>query len=725
MAHFADRSYRFATAAQWDSGAMTGFDPDGDSLTLAPPLVARKVPDSEAGCLAAIDPCGRPAWLRRPSGELVRLYDFGPGGQGRIPEVQGRLDVESPAAFFMGPTRLWVEGPGSVTRFDSRTLQELGSFAHPRLIASASDGCDGLWLLIRSRRGAYVRHMDGRGCLARTRLHLLCAVRPIALAAALDGSWLAVLDSPEDVRAPTANEWRLHIVDLAGCRTAKPLCFRLRSDLEEPPRHLAVDSRGRIHLTGSSARAQLLAVSKDGKEISRQPLPVPRSAPPVSGLLWRDSLLIAASDGLYRLEPAGSDDEDAGVSRAVFITPALVSPDGTPSGWNRADIEVEMPAEARLEISFASFGKAEAARIADIGRAFASTGASPATRFPAVDRQIVWEKDTRTYAGPAGAGQKLRFLLDGAVETHLWLKLEFECPAGASPVTLKSLRVRYPDRSWLDDLPAIYREDQGPAAQLRRFLAPIEALYGDLGETIDSLPRRIDPATASDEWLPWLLEWLGFPPTSGLGAPVQRQLLSEAGTLLEERGTQGALERMLDIVTSGRASVTDSGATASFWVLSSRRTRLTARLGRDTRVVEHLPRDFVLGRKDLRLGKAPLGRSCTDVDALLCANCGLVSIRIELEPEHRTLTEPIVRSLIDMFVPAHCRVELLVVPASGAPPAGRLDGAVPLDGWRLADPRGTELGRTARAGGWQLPPGGTPPIPIDGTAAPDGARRLA
>ncbi|MEA3016220.1 MAG: hypothetical protein QOI38_942 [Sphingomonadales bacterium] len=717
MAHFSDRSYRFATAAQWAAGAMTGLDPDGDRLTLSPPLVARHVTESDGDSLAAVDACGCPAWLRRSTGELVRLYDFGP-------EVQGRLDVEAPAALFMGPTRLWVQDPSAVTRFDARTLQQLGSFAHPRLIASASDGCDGLWLLIGSRRGAYVRHIDGRGCLARTRLHLLCSVRPIALAAALDGTWLAVLDSPGEARAPTANDWRLHIVDLADCRTAKPHCFKLESGDEQPPRHLAIDARGRIHLAGSGERSPLQTVSLRGEQVSRQTLRLPRSAWPVSGLLWRKALLIAAADGLYRLERATAEDEDAGVSRGVFVTPTLVSPDGTPSGWNRADIEVEMPEEATLKISFASHGEARPERIDDIRRVLAE-GAGSAARLPAVDSPVTWDSDTRTYHGGAGAKRMLRFLLDGTREKHLWLKLEFECPAGAAPVSLVSLRVRYPDRSWLDDLPAIYREDEGSAAQLRRFLAPIEALYGDLSDTIDSLPGRIDPSTAEDEWLPWLLEWLGFPPTAGLGADVQRKLLSEAGMLLRDRGTQSALERMLDIVTGGRAEVRDSGASAAFWVLSSRRTRLTARLGCDTRVAAHLPADFVLGRKDLRLGQAPLGRSCTDVDALLCANCALVSIRIELEAERRRLVEPIVRSLIDIFVPAHCRVELIVAPASRASPAGRLDGALPLGAGRLADPRGIELGRRTRAGGWALPPGEVPPIPIDGTAAPDGARRLA
>ena len=717
MAHFLDRSYRFRSAAQWQAGAMLGFDPAGEGLRLSPPDVARREPLGDADSLAALDACGRPAWLRRKSGELVRLYEFGP-------EVQGRVDVEAPTALFLGPTRLWVQSAGCVTRFEARMLQELGRFHHPRLIAAAGDGGDGLWLLVGSRRAAYVRHLDGRGCLARTRIPLLCAVRPIAIAASPAGDWLAVLDSPEQARALTASEWRLHIVDIAHCRSAKPHGFRLGPD-ETPPRHLAVDAAGRVRLAGSGEGASQIGVTRDGEEVFRQALDLPAAAWPLTGMIWCDGVLLAGADGLYRLAPATAEDSKAPVSRAVFITPALVSPEGTPSGWNRADIEVEMPEEATLTVSFASAGAADGRRIEDLRHAFASTADRPAARVALVDPLIAWDADRRTYRGKAGGKRTLRFLLDRAVGTQLWLKLEFECPPGAAAVSLLSLRVRYPDRSWMDDLPAIYREDPGSAAQLRRFLAPMEALYEELDETIDSLPGRIDPATADDASLSWLLEWLGFPQTDGLGAKVQRQLLAAAGTLLEARGTQGALEQLLDIVAPGRAGVRDSGSSAAFWILANRRTRLTARLGCDTRLVAHSPRDFVLGRKDLRLGTSPLGRSCTDVDALLCASCGLVSVEVALPEEGRALVEPIVRALVDMFVPAQCRVELTVTTATAAAPGGRLDGALPLDAGRLADPRALELGRLTRAGGWQLPPGEIPPIPLDGTARPDGARRLA
>jgi hypothetical protein len=123
---------------------------------------------------------------------------------------------------------------------------------------------------------------------------------------------------------------------------------------------------------------------------------------------------------------------------------------------------------------------------------------------PRVDRR------EQLYKGEAGE-QELHLLLDRIPANYLWLRLEVSCAPGSGSASLRKLRVRYPDRSWLDDLPAIYRDDPGPAAQLRQFLAPFEALYGEIDETIDRLPALIHPATAPDERLSWLLGWLGFP----------------------------------------------------------------------------------------------------------------------------------------------------------------------------------------------------------------------
>ena len=111
-------------------------------------------------------------------------------------------------------------------------------------------------------------------------------------------------------------------------------------------------------------------------------------------------------------------------------------------------------------------------------------------------------------------------------ETTLWLRIRLHTPPGRTPPELVGLRVRYPDTSYLDHLPAIYREDPAAARELRRLLAPYEVLFDGLDETLAALPDRIDPATAGDDWTDYLLGWLGFPPLGDLAAPLRRELLT-------------------------------------------------------------------------------------------------------------------------------------------------------------------------------------------------------
>jgi hypothetical protein len=95
-------------------------------------------------------------------------------------------------------------------------------------------------------------------------------------------------------------------------------------------------------------------------------------------------------------------------------------------------------------------------------------------------------------------------------------------------------------------------------------------------------------------------------------------------------------------------------------------------------VVERLPREFRPG-KGMRLGKQLLTPVCNDVDAMLQAQCGLVTIRIALDPTTQEIVQPIIDSLLAMFVPAHCRIELRIAAAgrtcarrAGSTPAGAL-----------------------------------------------------
>ena len=720
MARPGDRSYRFDAAGHWAAGAVSGFAADAGGLVVEPRLAPRRIAGSEAGTIAAVDPCGRPMWLRPGSGEVFVLHEFGA-------ELQGRIGAGDARAIHPGPSLLWVRSGERVQRHAARTLQELGALEVPDLAASAADGCDGLWLLTHGETGALVRWLDPHGCVRGPAIRLRDARNPIAIAADPARRRLAILDVPHEADG-AAPQWALHIVDLARCRARKPL--RFTPDPKDPrPAWIAADGKGGFRLASAGAKMLLIGVSAEGVESARQFLDLHPSTA-VEGLLWHDGPILDCDDGLYRLVAAGEDDQEESKAGGTLITPTLISPPGTPSGWNRAEIHVDLPPGATLAATI--FASAAESLARDVRQALADTAEDPADRGRALTALLAGDRArlVRTQSYKGEGDQVLHLLLDRIAEPYLWLKLEISCPPGAGPARLLSLRVRYPDRSWLDDLPAIYRDEPAAAAQLRQFLAPFEALYGGIDEAIDRLPARIHPDTADEDRLGWLLGWLGFPPTAGLTAKVQRDLLKAAGGLLERRGTLGALVAMLEIVTGARPSVDDGGGSLGLWIVGDGLGRLSPRLGRDTRIVSRRPLGFRPG-SGMRLGEEPLPPFCTGLDRILRANCARVAIGIAVEPARRDVVGPIIDSLLAMFVPAHCAIDLKVARAGRTPPGGRLD-----QGWRLADANGgtggervadpdaTELGCETEAGAWRLPGPGVPPFTINAEAALDGVRRL-
>lgn len=730
MSRPGERSYRFDAAGHWRAGAMRGFAVRHDALLAEQPLVPHRIPPPGPGILAAPGPRDRLCWLEPGTGELVTLHDFGA-------EPQGRIAVHAPVAIHAGPTILWVRDRRHLHRFAARSLQELGAVDAGEVVASAPDGHDGLWLLAQGKQGVAARRIDSHGRFRRRPIRLPEVRAPRALACDPARQRLAILDAADGEHA-----WRLHLVDLATGMVHPPLIFPLLRESgtdagEALPAWIAIDDQGGFRLATAEVPGTLLAVSADGAETARQALVLngPATAPmALTGLIWQRDLIACAADGLYRLLPATADNGQAPGLSASFITPVLRSPPGTPSGWNRAEMTVELPRGAQLTATiFSSSSETVVERFEQLLTDPALPVAARVARIETLFESPEVERRQQLYKGEGGQ-QVLQLLLDGITAPYLWLRLELGCAAGTGPASMRLLKVRYPDRSWLDDLPAIYRDDPVSAAQLRRFLAPFETLYGGIDEAIDRLPAQIHPETAAAERLPWLLGWLGFPPTMGLKSAVQRDLLKAAGCLLAGRGTIRALRTMLKIVTGhGPVTIEDVAGSAEFWVLGTAPIRLAPRLGRDTRIVTRLPRGFRPG-SGMRLGEEPVGAFCSDVDRMLRARCGLVRIGIALEPGTEEVVLPIVEQLLAMFVPAHCRIDLRVARAGRRPRVGRLDR-----GWRLADDSGTEtrdtgrlddtgriaLGAETAIGLWRLPSPCPSPFTIDGSAALDGVRRLA
>lgn len=715
-----ERAYRFDASGHWRAGAAKGLAARGGGLVVAPPLAPTRIEPSEAGAVAALGPCGRLMWLREADGDLVELHAFGA-------ERQGRIAVRTAEAIHPGPSRLWVRAGERLRLYAARTLQELGEVRVRGLVGMAPDGCDGLWLLVVGEGGTNVRRITAAGRFDEPPVAVAEATAPVAVASDPQRRRLAILDAPAEA-APAESEWRLHLVDLAAGKAHPPLRFALPPEAQ-PPRSIVLDPEGGIHIVSSAVPAVLAAVSDEGGETARQEIGLPRSRR-VEGLLWAGGPILACDDGLYALGAAQEDEDGAPPAEAIFVTPTLKSPPDTPGGWNRAEIDVDLPVGAELRATI--FASSSVALARDVDEALAASAGRPSARLALMEALLAKmpAREVRSQSYKGAGSQVLHLLLDGVAEPFLWLRLQISCPAGAGEAALKSLRVRYPDRSWLDDLPAIYRDQPGPAAQLRRFLAPFETVYRDIDEAIDGLPARIDPATAGADQLGWLLGWLGFPPTDGLPSNVQRRLLQAAGGLLCGRGTLAALREMLDIVTEGHAEAEDPAATTGFWVIGAGSGRLSPRLGSGTLIVARRESGFRPGA--IRLGEAHLPPLCTDIGRTVGARCARIAVRIDVDPDRRPAILPIVASLLAMFVPAHCAIDLQVGRAGRSRRGGRLDRGWRLageaggeEGQRLDDEDGIELGIETETGRWRLPSLEPPPFAIDGTTALDGARRLA
>ncbi len=704
-----ERMYRFALPAQWAAGARRNLTVSGDRLVVPDQLALVPIPGAaEAGALPTVDDSGVLRWLR-PSRRLVRRPL--PGTRG--PVVGGRLYSPTPARRLLsGRSLLWVLTYRGLDRYAAATLQRLTPVARPGISDTAEDGRDGVWLVEVGPAGRWwLRHVD---CWGRTCPPPIAVPGPEggAPALAVAGDRLVVLDPVASTEAYVVNP-------VTGAVTAIAL-----GAVHHGRPTLVTGARGaRIHLLTalSDDRAVYQAVSLTGNVEDHQELDLP---------LGRPTALVGGPAGLVVACARGLADIAArpgptGARTSTFITPALVSPPGPRAGWNRAEIDVVLPVGTAMDVTWAASDDAWTTdRAADL-----LGGPVPADLVDQLDALLPWRDDEAVaYPGVSDTGEveQLAAPLDDAVASTLWLRVRLHTPPGRTPLALVALRVRYPDVTYLDDLPAVYREDPQAAAELRHILAPYELLFDGLDAKLAALPDGIDPATADDAHTDYLLSWLGFPPLGDLPARIRSALLAQAADLLDQRGTHRGLQLLLDLVTDKRATVTDSADEPVAWFLGAGGGpsvgAAAGRLGVDTVSRAQRPPPARAGR--MVLGSTPLGRGCPDPELVLAERAATVTVTVEVDRAERTALQPVIERLVPAFVPAHCRLQVRYTSADAADRSRRLDVDFPLDAAALHSDVHWRLGATTRPGAWTLPAPPCHPVVLDHGAPLGGPQRL-
>lgn len=258
---------------------------------------------------------------------------------------------------------------------------------------------------------------------------------------------------------------------------------------------------------------------------------------------WGAKALVAAGDGIYydfadRWVPLQPVVECHYVGRGVLTTPAEFASTvpGAPFDsnlpgctWHRLMLDAHIPAGTAIQVR---------ARAAD---------------DPELLRQSGWLAQPTPYLRSGAelpyfdpwAGEQVdrertgtwELLFQGVKGRYLQLELTL-IGTGRSTPALRSLRAWYPRFSYLDHyLPAIYREEPGPAAFLERWLANVEGFYTHLEEKIEHAAALFDPRTAPAEALDWLGCWLGLVLDPLWPRAKRRFFIRHAHRLYRRRGT--------------------------------------------------------------------------------------------------------------------------------------------------------------------------------------------
>jgi phage tail-like protein len=107
-----------------------------------------------------------------------------------------------------------------------------------------------------------------------------------------------------------------------------------------------------------------------------------------------------------------------------------------------------------------------------------------------------------------------------------------------------------------DTLPAMLRED----AFARALCSGFDEVLAPVLLSLDTFPAYLDLATAPDDMVPWLAQWVAMTvdPDQDLGR--QRELLRSAGDLHGSRGTRRGIELAVQAEFGTRVEVTETGA---------------------------------------------------------------------------------------------------------------------------------------------------------------------
>jgi phage tail-like protein len=691
------QSYLFKTEAQWNACLFVQADrsslPGKGGLRPFPPFARPATLYPTTGARApAITPTGEVLWFD-PSGSMHRLPadDEAPR---LVPAPFATSDLTRVVATSRG---LWAIGdpPGSLQVYEPDTLARLFTvdLQNARPLDIASDGHDGLWALLETQGKWQAARVDCGGRIGEP-VTLEGLAQPVAFVFLPRSQRFVVLTTEPHPRLRwfSSDGRALFSLQVGAMRP----CFVAHV--------LGSDTRDRVFVAGADGEefggdTYVVIYDADGNRLGDVPLDEsgPTRATGLAGS--RDSLVVTVERGALRFRAADVVPDGAGEVRCMLITPMLYSPDREdPRRWLRMDASTTLPEGSTLELSFAATDDTETRnRLTGIA-ADESQPASHRVR-KLLGEPDIWRAPTM-FHGSGSQPEKSPAVFSAPLfdvrERYLWACVTLIAAPGAKLPAVAELAVRYPGRSLIDELPAMYRRGEGePGNFVRALVGVLEATTQGLDDRIASLGSHVHPDTASAPWLDFVARWLGVPWDDGLSVDQKKAMVQRAGDLASRRGTRAGLETLLESLMPGiprRFRVSDTTADFGFAIVGDgacEGSALPAMLGGRAPWSAELDAGAVLGAMRL-----PCPGQFDDGTWRLT---GRIRVDVAATAQERKAWEPWLLALISEMVPLTARVELRWV-SSHALRGNRLDGNLTLEAAPLA-----HLGTDAVTGLARLP----------------------
>lgn len=177
-----------------------------------------------------------------------------------------------------------------------------------------------------------------------------------------------------------------------------------------------------------------------------------------------------------------------------------------------------------------------------------------------------WMPGSPTVASPDPYLDVNDLFIGGAPSVFLWVGVLFESEGKTTPV-MSQMRVEFNHRSYLEDLPAIYRSDDGGSDFLLRFISLFETFFGGIEGEINGLSRLFDPQAAPRQLLPWLASWLALELDEDWDEKRQRNAIAAAFERYGRRGTADGLREALRDLAQVSAIIDEPILNSSWWLL--------------------------------------------------------------------------------------------------------------------------------------------------------------